>query len=237
MLVTRIDGILDAERLSRVRTIIDAANFVDGRISGGTARDKKNLEMAPETDRYVEVLTIVEAAVRESLEFNLTAYPRYMTRPIFSRYEEGMYYDQHVDLPVMGFMSANKPGSRGLGPVGANYVRSDLSMTVFLGEPSDYDGGELIFEGPFGPICAKPTAGSGILYPTGSRHSVGRVTRGVRLAAVFWIQTMFPVEAHRRAVIDAQRLMSLIKKRAPDSPEHILAQDSFYNLCRMLATV
>lgn len=236
MFISYIHNILDNEKLCKVHKLIDSARFVDGKISGGTERDKYNLELAPESNRYVDVLNVVEIAVRENLEFNLTAFPRYMTRPIISRYEKGMYYKEHVDLPVMGFMSGGRPANRGLAPVGANYVRSDLSMTLFLSPGDSYEGGELCFESPGQDLRTRVPAGSAVLYPTGARHQVAEVTRGVRLAAIFWIQTMFPVEAHRRAIHDAHRLVNLLSDQ-PDSPASLLAQENFYNLSRIFAEV
>jgi PKHD-type hydroxylase len=233
MFISKIDNVLTPEKLVRVQKIVEAAKFIDGRISGGTERNKKNLEIAPETEKYVEMVNIVESAVRENTEFNLTAFPRYMTRPIFSRYDVGMYYKSHVDNPVMGFMSMNYD----LRPVGDNYVRSDLSMTLFLNDPDSYDGGELTFEGSVETVKVKLKSGSAILYPTGSRHSVAPITRGARYAAIFWIQTMFPVEAHRQAVYDAWRLMNMVGKLAPDSDSFVFAQENFFNLGRILAQV
>jgi PKHD-type hydroxylase len=233
MFISKIDNILTPEKLVRVQKIVETAKFIDGRISGGTERNKKNLEIAPETEKYVEMVNIVESAVRENTEFNLTAFPRYMTRPIFSRYDVGMYYKSHVDNPVMGFMSMNYD----LRPVGDNYVRSDLSMTLFLNDPDSYDGGELTFEGSVETVKVKLKSGSAILYPTGSRHSVAPITRGARYAAIFWIQTMFPVEAHRQAVYDAWRLVNMVGKLAPDSDLFVFAQENFFNLGRILAQV
>lgn len=237
MFISKIDNILGKDALASISKIIETSKFVDGRISGGNARDKNNLELAPETEKYVEVINIIERAVRENVEFNLTSFPRYMTRPIISRYEVGMFYKEHVDLPVMGFMSADQTMGRWLSPVGLNYVRSDLSMTLFLSDPESYGGGELTFEGAAGATRVKLDAGSAILYPTGSRHSVAPVTRGVRYAGILWIQTLFPTEAHRQAVYDARRLLEMISKIAPQSGAHDLAQESFYNLCRILAEV
>lgn len=233
MFISKINNVLSAEDLALARRIIQASEFTNGRISGGTTSNKNNLELSPDTEKYVEVLKIVEQAVRENVEFNLTAFPRLMTRPIISRYGVGMFYKEHVDLPVMGFMSS----SRGLSPVGSNYIRSDLSMTLFLSDPDSYDGGELAFESPFGPLKIKLDAGSAVVYPTGARHSVQTVTRGARHAAIFWIQSMFPTEAHRQAVHNAQRLMNMIGQVFPGSTEFILAQDNFYNLSRLLAQV
>ena len=110
-------------------------------------------------------------------------------------------------------------------------------MTLFLSDPETYDGGELSFEGSFEPIRIKLKAGSAIVYPTGSWHRVTPVTRGTRLAAIFWIQSMFPAEAHRQAVCDARRLYEALKVEQPDSPNTTLAEASFFNLCRILAAV
>ena len=233
MFISEIKNILDAETIRKVFNIIREAKFVDGRISGGTERNKYNQELFPESETYLDVLRIVEQAVRENPEFNLTAFPRYMTRPIISRYEVGMFYKGHVDKPVMNFMDNNF----GLMPLGNNYVRSDLSMTLFLSDPASYDGGELSFEAPFSNVKVKLDAGSAVVYPTGRRHQVLPVTRGTRYAAIFWIQTLFPVEAHREAVFNAHKLTSLVQNLAPDSKVHALAEENFFNLARMLAEV
>lgn len=233
MFISEIKNILDAETISKVFNIIREAKFVDGRISGGTEQSKYNQELYPESETYVDVLRVIELAVRENHEFNLTAFPRYMTRPIISRYGFGMFYKGHVDKPVMNFMD-NKFGRM---PLGNNYVRSDLSMTLFLSDPASYDGGELSFEAPFSSVKVKLNAGSAVVYPTGSRHQVLPVTRGIRYAAIFWIQTLFPVEAHRQAVFNAHQLSRLIQNLATDSKVHELAEENFFNLARMLAEV
>ena len=104
MFISEIKNVLDAETVSKVFNIIREAKFVDGRISGGTERDKHNQELFPESEKYLDILRVIELGVRENYEFNLTAFPRYMTRPIISRYEAGMFYKAHVDKPVMNFM-------------------------------------------------------------------------------------------------------------------------------------
>lgn len=237
MFISKINKILDKEKLAKVKRVIEKSNFVDGLISGGSVGEKRNLELSPESEDYVEVLNIVERAVRGNMEFTMTAFPRYMTRPIISRYEVGMFYKEHIDFPVMGFVSPHQIVGRSLSPLGHNYVRSDLSMTLFLSDPGSYDGGELTFVGPTDPVKIKLEAGSAILYPTGSRHSVSVVTRGVRYAAIFWVQSMFPVEAHREALYNGYRLVMILKETAPDSEAFALAQDNFYDLGRILAQV
>lgn len=231
MFISTIPAILKPQALDRVRDVVSRARFVSGHVSGGSPLNKLNLELAPDSDEYIEAIGIVEAAVREHPEFNLVAFPRYMTRPIISRYQCGMYYKEHVDFPVMGFMT---PNTRRLSPVGSNYVRSDLSMTLFLTPPHQYKGGELCFDAPDGPARIKLPPGDAVVYPTGARHSVSEITEGERVAAVFWIQSMFPVETERRLVHDAHRLMTLLQANR-ESPEYLLAQDHFYNLFRLLA--
>jgi PKHD-type hydroxylase len=233
MFISEFKNILDAETLRKVFNTIREAKFVDGRITGGTERSKYNQEMSPESENYLEVLRIIELAVRENHEFNLTAFPRYMTRPIISRYDLGMHYKGHVDMPVMNFMDPKS----GLMPLGHNYVRSDLSMTLFLSDPASYDGGELYFDAPLNTVKVKLEAGSSVVYPTGRRHQVLPVTRGVRYAAVFWIQSLFPVEAHRQAVFDAYQITRLITELAPDSKAFEFAEEHFLNLARTLAEV
>jgi PKHD-type hydroxylase len=233
MFISEIKNVLDAETISKVFNIIREAKFVDGRISGGTEQSKYNQELYPESETYVDVLRVIEMAVRENYEFNLTAFPRYMTRPIISRYDVGMFYKGHVDKPVMHFMDSKLD----LMPLGSNYVRTDLSMTLFLNDPASYDGGELSFEAPFSNIKVKLDAGSAVVYPTGSRHQVLPVTRGSRYAAIFWIQSLFPVEAHRQAVYNAHQLTRMIKDLGADSKVNELAEENFFNLARMLAEV
>ena len=233
MFISEIKNVLDTKTISKVFNIVREARFVDGRISGGTERDTNNQELFPESEKYLDLLRVIELGVRENYEFNLTAFPRYMTRPIISRYEVGMFYKGHVDKPVMNFMETKS----GLMPLGNNYVRSDLSMTLFLSDPASYDGGELSFEVPFNNVKVKLDAGSAVVYPTGSRHQVLPVTRGIRYAAIFWIQTLFPVEAHRQAVFDAYQITRLITELAPESRTFELAEEHFLNLARMLAEV
>jgi len=98
-------------------------------------------------------------------------------------------------------------------------------------------GGELSFEAPFSNIKVKLDAGSAVVYPTGNRHQVLPVTRGVRYAAIFWIQTLFPVEAHRQAVYDAHQLTRLLQASGADAKVNELAEENFFNLARMLAEV
>jgi PKHD-type hydroxylase len=238
MFISTVDNILPPRTLAAVREVLAEASFVDGHISGGNDTNKNNVEVNPEDKNYLEALRLVEGAVRESMDFNFVAFPRYMTRPIFSRYDPGMYYREHVDFPVMNFLNVQtRPGHRGFAPVGINYVRSDLSMTLFLSPPETYDGGQLSFPGTLEQVNVKLPAGSGVVYPTGALHGVLPVTRGSRLAAIFWIQSMFPVESHRKSVADSYQLWRTLDRKYPGSEDTQLAERVCFNLFRTFAQV
>jgi PKHD-type hydroxylase len=237
MFISILNNILTPERLGKARDLIGRARFVDGRISGGSTSNKSNLELLPESAEYVELASLLENAIREHAEFNFTAYPRHVTRPIVSCYEPGMFFEEHIDSPVMNFFGGARGPLRAQPPLGSNYVRSDLSMTIFLSDPESYSGGELSFKTAFDRAQSKLDAGSGLLYPTGVPHLVRPVTRGRRLAAVFWIQSMLPVDAERRLVFDTYNLYAALKRSQAGSPECVQAERNFFSLLRILAQV
>jgi PKHD-type hydroxylase len=240
MFISKVDGLIPKDTVAEIVRLLEGASWANGHISGGNTGNKHNLELAAEEKNYLEALKLTESAVRDNAEFCFTAFPRYMTRPIFSRYDVGMYYKAHTDYPIVNFMAsqAGRPqGHRGLAPVGSNYIRTDLSMTIFLSDPSTYDGGELAFPSSMEQLRVKLEPGSAVLYPTGVPHEVREVTRGSRLVSVFWCQTLFPVEAQRKTVCDAKRLVSLLYADDPESPEFDMAEQVYHSVCRMFAEV
>jgi PKHD-type hydroxylase len=232
--IVTIDNFLAKDDLDAILERVDAARFQDGAVSagGGNLEVKNNREMAPEK-QYVDVVKVVERAIRESVELNYAVFPRTVTRAIVSRYEEGMSYGVHIDSPIIGFMVQNQA----FGPFGQNYVRSDFSMTVFLADPESYDGGELSFGSPWGTQRYKLPAGTAVAYPTGIPHEVTPVTRGVRLAAVLWMQSMIRDHEQRRLVSDLSRLSRLLLDKDPGSPEATLARDLATTALRTAADV
>lgn len=242
MYINIINNVLNPERLAAATRLLNEGLWVDGHLSGGNDTNKHNTEMTPESPMYMELLRVVEASLREDRTFQVTAWPRYMTRPIISQYKEGMYYDEHTDFPVANFLhSASSPSGkanhRGLAPLGTNYVRTDLSITLFLSDPDSYGGGELCFNLLGEEKKYKLPAGSAVVYPTGVPHSVANVTRGTRRAAIFWVQSMFPNETQRRAVCEAFDLYSAIEKALPSTKVAQMAEVNFHNMMRMFASV
>lgn len=229
-----IDNFLDPTELKTVTGKVGAARFVDGRVSadGGSAEVKNNQEMASE-QQYVEVVKIVDRAVRANLDLNNSVFPRSITRAIISRYEDGMAYGTHIDSPIMGFTAQNEA----YGPFGQNYVRSDFSMTVFLAEPDTYDGGELSFGSPWGTHTYKLPAGSAIAYPTGLPHQVTPVTRGVRLAAVLWLQSMIRDHEQRRLASQLNLLANRLESTDAGSANAQLARELAATALRINADI
>ena len=233
-----LKNLLNSEQLAKARGMLIQAKWGSGHLSGGNEENKRNTELAPECPVYIDLLRLVESSLRESLDFQVHAWPRYMTRPIISRYEEGMFYKEHTDFPVANFLhSAASPAHRGLAPVGTNYVRTDMSITLFLSDPDSYNGGELTFSNAGEVQRYKLPAGSAILYPTGVPHSVSMVTRGIRTAAIFWVQSMFPNESQRLAVTQAYHLHNSVEQALPGSPQAQQAEVNFHNVFRLFAEV
>ena len=160
----------------------------------------------------------VATALGRNVTFAHTALPKHVTPPMFNRYEPGMRYDRHVDNPIL----AN------------NQLRADLSMTIFLSEPDSYDGGELCVETDTGVQEIKLAAGEAFLYPSGFPHWVTPVTRGMRLAAIVWVQSLVRDHTMRRALADINGVLSRLSEADPKSE---IAEDlshAYTNLVRLV---
>ena len=184
-----IPELLDAATLARVRGIVEAAEWVDGNATSGhqAALAKRNRQLADGSAAAREAGEIVLAALQANSTFVAAALPAKVVPPLFNRYGVGERFDTHVDNAVR------------FGPNGLR-VRSDLSATLFLSD--DYDGGELLIEDRAGAQSVKLPAGHMILYPSSSLHRVEPVTRGERLASIFWVQSMIRDDGARRILFD-----------------------------------
>jgi PKHD-type hydroxylase len=220
-----IPGILSAEQLAKCRTALAAADWVDGRVTAGhhSERVKRNRQL-PErhavAQRFGEM--ILRSLDRDAL-FLSAALPLKIVPPLFNRYEGGETYGNHVDGAVRSI-----PGT-------SLRVRTDLSATVFISAPEDYDGGELVIDDTFGAHRVKLPAGSMILYPGSSLHRVEPVTRGVRLAAFFWIESMVRDDGQRRLLFDLDRATQEIAGAMPNSPATAQLYSVYHNLLRQWA--
>jgi PKHD-type hydroxylase len=221
-MIVQIEGLLAQEELDQLNRQLAGLAFEDGRLSAGVdaQRAKNNLQLRMDTEPRARPLAeaVVRALDRSPLFF-AAALPHRYSAPFFNRYEAGMTYGDHVDNALMG----------------PDRVRSDLSVTVFLTRPEDYDGGELVIEEAFGLQRIKLAAGSAVVYPGTSVHRVEPVTRGARQAAILWVESMVRDEARRRILFDLDRAINSLRTRQADMPEVGLLVASYQNLLRQWA--
>ena len=221
-----IPGLLDASGVARVREIVDGGEWVDGNVTSGpqAALAKKNEQLVEASAAAREAGGIVLDALGKSPLFIAAALPLKIFPPLFNRYAGGHEFGIHVDNAVR-----IQRGSE-------FRVRSDLSITVFLEDPGEYEGGELLVEGQFGAQSVKLPAGDAILYPSSSLHKVTPVTRGCRVASFFWIQSMVRDEAARRTLFELDSAVQrLAGQLGQDDRSVVELTGVYHNLLRRYA--
>jgi PKHD-type hydroxylase len=225
--LTQQRAVLTAAELQRCRCVLEAADWVDGKATGGqqSARAKHNEQLSEGSSAAATLGDMVLEALRRHSGFIAAALPLKVFPPLFSRYQPGMAFGAHVDNAIR------------FAPGGGRY-RTDLACTLFLADPAEYDGGELAIEDCFGERRVKLPAGDMVLYPATSVHRVEPVTRGVRWAAFFWVQSMVRSDEQRSllhgmdgAIAEARAALS------DDHPSVIALTGAYHNLIRMWAEV
>lgn len=224
MLVT-IPDILSAEQLTTVRKLLENAAFVDGRLSAGkTARKvKKNHELAADSTLHNQLNNIVMNALYNHPVYQAAVLPHRLATPFYARYEPGETYGEHVDDPIMG-------------PMHGRY-RTDVSTTVFLNEPDSYEGGEIVIQSSIGEQKIKLAAGHAITYPSGTLHHVAEVTKGTRLVAVTWAQSLIRDAEKRELLFNLHNTREALQKKYPDDKEVVKVDHTYINLMRMWAEI
>ena len=218
-----IPGVLDAATLEQVRALLADAPFVDGRLSAGkSARRVKHNQELDARDRRIERLNelVMATLVRHPL-YQAAVLPHRIATPFYARYTRGMRYGDHVDDPVMG-------------PPGGQY-RSDVSTTLFLNGPGDYEGGELVIRTAFGDQRVKPEAGAVAAYPSSSLHHVAEVTAGERLVAVTWAQSMVRDPQRRELLYQLYQARESLLEHQPDAADTTRVDHVYVNLMRLWA--
>jgi PKHD-type hydroxylase len=213
--------VLDTESLRALRALLTSAQYADGASTAGWhARPVKRNEQALHDAAAQRVM---QALGKHPL-FNAAALPMRLRAPIFSRYRPGMSYGLHVDDALMG---------------GANPVRTDLALTLFLSDPADYDGGELVIESGGLAQGWKLPAGDAILYPANTLHRVAEVTRGERHAAILWVQSHVRDPAHREILFDLDQVRRSLWEQAGHkrTPDFERLAKTYSNLLRQWAEV
>ena len=226
-MIVRIPRLLDAPRLAAIESLLREGSWEDGRATAGfqSAPVKHNLQLAPGSAAANQAGEIVLRALERHPDFVSATLPRHVYPPLFNRYEPGMGFGAHVDNAVRQI-----PGTH-------HRLRIDVSATLFLSRIEDYDGGELVIEDTFGAHSVKLAAGDMVVYPASSLHKVEPVTRGARVAAFFWVQSMVRDDAARTTLFEMDTAIREITASGADGNALLRLTACYHNLLRRWADV
>jgi len=227
-MLIHVRNVLSPDALARCREILAAAPWADGRITAGSqsAQVKNNEQLPDNAPASVAARAVVMQSLDSNALFFAAALPRRIFPPLFNRYAGAANaFGNHIDNAVRTFGAT---GQR---------VRTDLSATLFLSEPAEYDGGELVIEDTFGPRQVKLAAGDLVLYPASTVHRVEPVTRGTRLASFFWIESMVRDDGCRRLLYDLDMTILALRQGYGEIPEAVRLTGTYHNLLRRWADV
>jgi len=224
-MLLRIPEVLSAAEVARCRDALATADWADGRITAGyqSAQAKHNLQLPEDSPVAQQLGELVLAALQRNALFLAAALPLKVFPPLFNRYDGGHGFGSHVDNAVRSVRGT------------PHRVRTDLSATLFLGAPEDYDGGELVVEDTYGAHAVKLPAGDLLLYPASSLHLVRPVTRGSRVASFFWVQSMVRDDGARTLLYDLDRAVQQVHRDLPESPAAVQLTGVYHNLLRRWA--
>ena len=226
-MMLHVPNVLTPDQVADLRRRLDATDWVDGRETVGPqgALVKRNRQL-PETSPVSQELgaIVLKALAAQPLYFS-AALPLRTVPPLFNRYEGGEHYGDHIDGSVRSV-----PGT-GL------RLRTDISCTLFLTPPEDYDGGELVVVDSYGTHEVKLPAGDLIVYPASSVHRVEPVTRGARVCSFFWVQSMVRDDWRRSMLFELDRNIQSLRQRVGDGPEIVGLTGHYHNLLRQWSDV
>lgn len=224
-MLLHIPEVLTAEQVAYCRRVLEGAEWVDGRVTAGqqSARAKDNMQLPEGHPAARELGDLILAALERNPLFMTAALPLKVFPPLFNRYEGGQSFGNHVDNAVRQVTGT------------PHRVRTDLSVTLFLAGPDEYDGGELLVEDTYGVHGVKLPAGDLILYPASSLHRVNPVTRGARLASFFWVQSMVRDDGERALLFDLDTSIQRLIQDSPEHPSAVQLTNIYHNLLRRWA--
>jgi len=229
-MMVQIPALLSAQQVAHIRVTLSGTDWVDGKVTAGTqsAQAKNNLQVPEDAPAARALGDIILTALGRNERFMSAALALRVFPPLFNRYDTGMGFGTHIDNAIR-FV---KPSLGSGAPI---RVRTDLSATLFLTDPADYDGGELVVEDTFGTHKVKLAAGDLVLYSATSRHHVTPVTRGSRWSSFFWIQSMIRDEAARTMLFDLDTAVQGLRKELGDTPHVVSLTGLYHNLVRRWA--
>ncbi len=225
-MLLHIPNILSEEQVAHARKVLEETAWIDGKMTAGeqAGKAKVNLQIPEDSPASREIGELILRALGSNALFTAAALPLRVLPPMFNRYDVGMKFDAHVDGAIRAVPGA---GIR---------MRADISTTVFLTAPEDYDGGELIIDDTYGSHKVKLPAGHMVVYPSTSLHSVTEVTRGSRWASFFWTQSMIKDDGKRMLLFDLDMAIQEIRRTLPDDNRAVVALTNHYhNLLRRWA--
>ena len=222
-----IPDILSTEQVRSARHLLDQADWVDGRVTAGhqSSRTKDNMQLPEGSAAARELGAMILTALEQNALFISAALPARVFPPLFNRYQGGQSFGTHVDNAIR---QVSGTGHR---------IRTDLSATLFLAGPDEYDGGELMVEDTYGTHNVKLPAGHMILYPATSLHHVRPVTRGARIASFFWIQSMIRDDGERTLLFDLDVAIQGLNAEGQSQGPAVQLTGVYHNLLRRWADV
>ena len=223
-MLLQIPDVLSAQQVAHARRRLDEAEWVDGRVTAGhqSAQVKDNQQLPEDHPVSRELGDMIGKSLSANPLFLSAALPLRIFPPLFNRYQGGQSFGNHVDNAIRQ-------------AAGGARLRTDLSATLFLAEPSEYDGGELLVEDTYGVHRVKLPAGHLVLYPSTSLHNVQPVTRGARIASFFWIQSMVRDDGQRTLLFDLDNAIRRVSGEIPESPAPVQLTAVYHNLLRRWA--
>lgn len=221
----QIPGILSKEQVAEIRALLDRTEWVDGRVTAGhqSAQAKFNQQLPQGSEAARRAGALVVQQLYANPLFISAVLPHRIFPPLFNRYGEGMKFDSHVDNAVRRV------------PASGENVRTDVSCTLFLAEPADYAGGELLIEDAYGLQEVKLPAGDLVVYPASSLHRVTPVTRGQRVASFFWVQSLVRDDGDRALLFDLDRNIQRLTLDQARHPSVLMLTNCYHNLLRRWA--
>ena len=222
-----IPNVLSPRELAHARELLAQALWGDGRVTAGhqSAKVKQNLQLPQDSPQSRELGELVLRALERNSLFLSAALPAQIFPPLFNRYDAGMSFGAHIDNAIRPV-----PGT-------AKRIRTDISATLFLSDPADYDGGELLIEDCATAPAIKLPAGDMIVYPATTRHRVNPVTRGSRIGCFFWVESMVRDAAERALLFDLDRSIVELSERNADSSTLLRLTSVYHNLIRKWGSV
>jgi PKHD-type hydroxylase len=226
-MIVQVPNVLNPEQIARCREVMNRASWIDGRITAGhqSAQVKDNRQLPENSPEARELGDMIVAALERNPLFITATLPLRVFPPLFNRYEGGESFGAHLDNSIRQI-----PGT----PL---RVRTDISATLFLTAPEDYDGGELVIDDVYGAHAVKLNAGDMVVYPASSLHHVKPVTRGVRLASFFWVQSMVRDDGNRTLLFDLDMAINKVNQALPNNAAVVELTNCYHNLLRRFAEV